>query len=344
MKTVMFTGERRAECVEVEDPAIGAPHEAIIAVERTAICGSDLHPYRGEWGDPTGQRPGHEFMGAIVEVGAEVASYRAGDRVLVSGAVGCGRCASCGQGLSSACPQMQVLGIPALTEYPGGQAEFVVVPHADTSLLPIADGMSDEAALLLTDNLATGWQGARRAGITEGDRVAVVGLGPVGMCAVMSARALGAWEVFALDPIPTRRDFAAELGAIPMESTPDAVAEVLDRTGGGVDAAVETAGRSASVAAAVEVTHAAGRISSVSVASEPYERTPKDLLAPTQRWVESVASPQRAWPQLLPALDSAAFSELDRIFSHRFDLTDAAAAYELFSEHPANCRKVLFAP
>ena len=342
MKSVVFTGERKAECIEVEDPSIGSPHEAIIQVEQTAICGSDLHPYRGEWGDPTGQRPGHEFIGTVVATGREVADHRIGDRVLVSGAIGCGTCAVCSHGLSSACREMKVLGIPSLSDYPGGQAEFVAVPAADASLLRIPPQVTCESALLLTDNLATGWQGARRAGITEGDRVAVVGFGPVGMCAAMSARALGAWEIYVFDPIPARRDFAASLGAIPIDATDDAAAEIVEHTAGGVDAVIETAGRSASIRSAFAVAHATACISAVSVPSEPYEQPPAELRGPTQRFVETVASPQRAWPQLFDRMDSPAFAHLDDVFSHRFALTDAAAAYGLFSDHPSDCRKILF--
>ena len=343
MKCVMFSGVRSAKAVEVADPGLRSPKDAILAVERTAICGSDLHPYRGEWGDPEGQRPGHEFIGTIVETGPEVRNRRRSERVLCSGALGCGECAVCAQGLSAACPSgMRVLGIPMMTDYPGGQAEYVAVPSADSGLLPIPETVSSEAALLLTDNLATGWQAAQRAGVREGHCTVVVGFGPVGMCAAMSARELGAWDVFVIDPLARRREFALSLGYQALDATPEAEAEILERTGGGADSVIETAGRDASMRSAVAVAHPTATLSSVSVPSEPYSVEPAERLGSTQRFRSSVASPQRAWPQLLPRLGSPAFARLAEIFSHRLPLEQAAEAYALFSERPEECRKILF--
>lgn len=344
MKAVQFGGVGRAETVEVDDATLRDAGDAIIRVEHTAICGSDLHPYRGEWGDPTGQRPGHEFIGTVVEVGPAVHNRRAGERVIVSGAIGCGTCPDCRRGLSAACARgFRVLGIPAMSPYPGGQAEYVTVPNADAGLLPLPDAMSAEAALLLTDNLATGWQGARRAGVGEGHQVAVVGFGPVGMCAAMSARELGAWDVFVIDPVEARRAFATELGCLALD-VDDAVEQVTERTGGGADGVIETAGRDASVRAAVAMAHPTARISAVSVPSEPYAVPPAELVGPTQRFVETVASPPRAWREVIPRLGSAAFDRLDDVFSHRMALDDAADAYDLFANHPDACRKILFEP
>jgi threonine dehydrogenase-like Zn-dependent dehydrogenase len=341
VKSVVFSGVQKAEVVEVPDATIRMPTDAILAVERTAICGSDLHPYRGEWGDPAGQRPGHEFIGQIIEVGGDVRDRRVGERVLSSGAVGCGICAVCAHGLSSACLSgMKVLGLPMLTDYPGGQAEYVVVPSADSALHPIPESVSSEAALLLTDNLATGWQGALRAGVREGSSVVVVGFGPVGMCAAMAARALGAWEIFVVDPIETRREFAKSLGYTALDATKESEVEILERTFGGVDAAVETAGREVSTRMACAVTQASGIVSAVSVSTEEYAHAPIELLKLGQRYRQTTASPQRAWPQLLPRLGDPAFARLPEIFSHRLPLEDAAKAYDLFANHPADCRKV----
>ncbi|MCE2389969.1 MAG: alcohol dehydrogenase catalytic domain-containing protein [Proteobacteria bacterium] len=339
----MFSGVRAAETVDVADPVLRSPTDVILSVERTAICGSDLHPYRGEWGDPGGQRPGHEFIGTIVEAGRDVRSRRRGERVLCSGAVGCGECPACAQGLSAACVSgMKVFGIPMMTDYPGGQAEYVAVPSADFSLLPIPEEVAPEAALLLTDNLATGWQAAQRAGVREGNSAVVVGFGPVGMCAAMSARELGAWDLFVIDPLGSRREFAASLGYRAFDATPEAEAEIVELTGGGADCVLETAGRDASMRSAVAVAHPSATISSVSVPSEPYSAEPSERRLPTQRFRSSVASPQRAWPQLIPRLGSPALARLAEIFSHRLPLARSAEAYALFSERPDECRKILF--
>ncbi|MGI9604094.1 MAG: alcohol dehydrogenase catalytic domain-containing protein [Acidimicrobiales bacterium] len=343
MKSVMFTGVGSVETVEVDDPSVRHPADAILDVERSAICGSDLHPFRGEWGDPEGQRPGHEFIGTIVETGPEVRLRNVGERVLCSGAVGCGHCPHCDDGRSAACSAgMRVLGIPALTDYAGGQAEYVAVPAADHCLMPIPEGMSDAAALLLTDNLATGWQGARRAHVHEGDLVAVVGFGPVGMCAALAARLLGAWEIVVVDPVASRRQFATELGFTAFDAGPDTASQVVEHTGGGADAVIESAGRDQSIRAAIDMGHTTARISAVSVPSEPYSAEPAALVGPHQRFVETVASPQRAWPQLMAHLEAPAFARLDDVFSHTMALDDAASAYDLFANQADQCRKVMF--
>jgi len=345
VKAVVITGVESIEVAEVEDPTLRDEQDAIVQVERMAICGSDLHPYRGEWGDPTGQRPGHELIGTIVEAGSGVRARRVGERVLMSGAVGCGLCSLCGVGLVSKCTGFSVLGIPMLGDYPGGQSEYVTVPCADSTLWPIPEGVTPEQALLLTDALATGWQGANRGRVREGDSVAIVGFGPIGMCAAMSSRALGAWDVFVLDPLPSRRAFAEELGFQALDpsaaGTPETIREL---SSGGVDAAIEAAGRVASLETAIASTHARGTISVVSAPSEPIPAELPDRLLKTQRMVTTTASPQRAWSQLVPRLAEVAFQDADRIFSHRMSLDSAADAYRLFSSRPDHCRKIQLDP
>lgn len=343
MKSVVFTGVGHAEAAQVADPELRSSGEVILKVSHAAICGSDLHPFRGEWGDPTGQRPGHEVIGEIVEVGADVRDRCLGEQVLASGAVGCGTCVPCTHSLAAACADgAQVLGIPMLSDYPGGQAEYVAVPSADATLLPIPDGMTPDQALLLTDNLATGWQAAVRAGIREGDAAVVVGFGPVGMCAAMSCRELGAWNVYVIDPLESRRSFAAKLGCQAYDATEDAVAEIRELTGGGASGVVETAGREAAVRSAFAVAHATATVSSISVPSEVYTTQPTEHVGPAQRYISTMCSPQRAWRELLPRLGSAAFEQLGEVFSHRMTLDDATAAYDLFANRPDECRKVQF--
>lgn len=345
MRAVVITGVESVEVANVEDPVLRHGADAIVQVERMAICGSDLHPYRGEWGDPTGQRPGHEVIGTIVEVGPEVRTRQVGERVLMSGAIGCGACSLCDVGLVSRCAGFSVLGIPMLGTYPGGQAELVTVPQADGTLWPIPEGVSPEQALLLTDILSTGWQGARRAGVSEGQSVAVVGFGPVGMCAAVSSRALGAWDVLVLDPLPSRRAFAAELGFTAFDPlAADTIEAVRAHSSGGVDATIEAAGRNAAMEAAISVTHARGTVSVISAPSEPPSEGLPARLAETQRMLTTTASPQRAWPQLVPKLGEPAFQHIERIFSHRLPLEAAAEAYQLFSSRPDECRKIQLDP
>src|SRR5689334_14916311 len=180
MRAVVLNGERDVSVEEVPDAGVPGPDGLLLRVERTAICGSDLHLYHGPLTVP-GVHLGHEFVGTVEEVGPEVTSVRAGDRVLVSGVVGCGRCTACRSGDPVTCWNggLQIFGTGL--DLWGGQAEAVGVPAADSSVLKIPEGITDEQAVLLTDILPTGYLGAQRADISPGDTVVVIGLGPVGV-------------------------------------------------------------------------------------------------------------------------------------------------------------------
>ena len=199
MRHVMIEGPGRVVVAEAPDPAPPGPDGAVVSVDATAICGSDMHFYDGDLELGMAIPVGHEFLGTVLEVGSEVRHIRPGDRVLTASVAGCGRCAGCATGDPVRCVEgPKVFGSGML---PGGQASAVAVPAADFQMLRIPEGMDDEAALLLTDNLSTGWAGAQRADVPPGGTVAVVGLGAVGLCAVRSALTLGAARVLAVDPV-----------------------------------------------------------------------------------------------------------------------------------------------
>ena len=228
MLHVVIDGPWSVRVDEAPDPVLPGPDGAIIAVDATSICGSDLHFYDGDIPVGDGIAVGHEFIGTVVEVGPDVRRFRVGDRVLTASVAGCGHCAGCATGDPVTCVDgPKVFGSGML---PGGQAQAVAVPSADFQLLEIPDGVDDEAALLLTDNLNTGWIGAKRADIIAGDTVVVIGLGAVGLCAVRSAFALGASRVLVADPVAGRRALAADSGATPLDGP--TVAAVLDATNG----------------------------------------------------------------------------------------------------------------
>ena len=177
MRAVVLNGERDVSVEEVPDAGVPGPDGLLLRVERTAICGSDLHLYHGPMTIP-GVHLGHEFVGTVEDVGADVTTVAKGDRVLVSGVIGCGMCPPCRAGDVVVCLNagMQVFGTSL--ELAGGQAEAVAVPAADASVVKIPEGITTEQAVLLTDILPTGYLGAQRADITPGDTVVVIGLGP----------------------------------------------------------------------------------------------------------------------------------------------------------------------
>ncbi|NDZ99824.1 alcohol dehydrogenase catalytic domain-containing protein, partial [Streptomyces sp. SID10116] len=206
MRALRWHGTRRAEVADdVAMPRVEEPRDAVVRVVRSAICGTDLHPYRGEIdGFPAGTVTGHEFTGVVEETGPEVRGLRAGDRVVASDIIACGHCRSCRHGWHYQCDRVGLFGYATVVgtrAYAGGHAEFVRVPFADTVLFPIPDDVGDERALFVGDVLATGYACAVGAGVRPGDTVAVVGCGPVGLLALEVAWLLGAARVLAVDPL-----------------------------------------------------------------------------------------------------------------------------------------------
>jgi len=231
MKAVCWWGKGEVRVVDVPDPEIVNPHDAIVRVSLTAICGSDLHLYDGYV--PTMMRGdvlGHEFMGEVVEVGREVKNLKAGDRVIVPFPISCGRCWFCQTNQWSLCdntnPNAWMLealngysgaGLFGYSHlyggYAGGQAQYVRVPFADVSPLKIPSGLPDEKVLFLTDVFPTGYFAADNCNIQPGDTVAVWGCGPVGLFSIVSAKMLGAERVIAIDRFPERLRLAQQAGA-----------------------------------------------------------------------------------------------------------------------------------
>jgi threonine dehydrogenase-like Zn-dependent dehydrogenase len=238
MKAVCFWRKNEVRVVDVPDPKILNPHDAIVRVTLTAICGSDLHLYDGYV--PTmmkGDVLGHEFMGEVVEVGSEVRTLKTGDRVIVPFPISCGRCFFCQKQLWSLCDNTNpnawmveamygfsgagLFGYSHLYGgYAGGQAQYVRVPFADVSPLKVPDGLSDEQVLFLTDIFPTGYMAAEFCEIQPGDVVAVWGCGPVGQFAIKSARLLGADRVIAIDRFPERLRLARERARPRPSTTP----------------------------------------------------------------------------------------------------------------------------
>ncbi|HEV2575879.1 MAG TPA: zinc-dependent alcohol dehydrogenase [Acidobacteriaceae bacterium] len=268
MKAVCWMGTGDIKVHQVPDPEIVNPHDAILRVTRTAICGSDLHLYDGyiptmEAGDVLG----HEFMGIVEEVGPEVKNLKRGDRVVVPFTISCGSCFFCKRQLWSLCdntnPNAQIaetmygysgsalFGYSHMYGgYAGGQAQYVRVPFANVGPIKIENDLPDEKVLFLSDIYPTGYMGAENANIQPGDTVAVWGCGPVGLFAIASAYMLGAAQVIAIDRFPERLKLAREYcGAITIDYTDNdvVVVEALrDLTGGiGPDSCIDAVGMEA---------------------------------------------------------------------------------------------------
>jgi threonine dehydrogenase-like Zn-dependent dehydrogenase len=252
MKALVWHGKEDIRYDTVTDPEIEEPRDAIVKVTSCAICGSDLHLFHNFIpAMMPGDIIGHEMMGEVVEVGAGVdGKLKKGDRVVVPFTIICGECDQCKRGNFSVCRRTNrkkdladkvfghatagLFGYTHLTGgYPGGQAEYVRVPFADTTHIKVPDGIPDETLLFLGDIFPTGWQAAVMADIQRGDIVAVWGCGPVGQMAIRSAILLGAEKVIAIDYLPERLSMAAAAGATTINFKEESVVDVLnDLTGG----------------------------------------------------------------------------------------------------------------
>jgi threonine dehydrogenase-like Zn-dependent dehydrogenase len=265
MRALCWNGVHDVRVERVPDPQILNPHDAIVRVTSTAICGSDLHLYDGYIpAMKPGDILGHEFMGQVVEIGPEVRRVKVGDRVTVPFPIACGQCYFCRQQMFSLCDNTNphagaveklwgyspagIFGYSQLLGgYAGGQAEYVRVPFADVGMLQIPDGLTDEQALFLTDILPTGYMAAEHCDIHAGDVIAVFGCGPVGQFAIMSALLLGAARVLAIDLVPERLALAARNKAETIDAGETDVVEQLKlMTGGrGPDAIIDAVGMEA---------------------------------------------------------------------------------------------------
>jgi threonine dehydrogenase-like Zn-dependent dehydrogenase len=263
MRAVTWQGRHNISVETVPDPEIVNPRDIILKVTSTAICGSDLHLYdKYIPGMRAGDVVGHEFMGEVVELGAQ-STLKKGQRVVVPFTISCGQCFFCEKQQYSACDNSNpsetrdaselmmghamgaAFGYAHLTGgYAGGQAEYVRVPYSDVGPVVIPDGMPDDDVLFLSDVLPTGWQAAVNADIEPGDTVAVWGCGPVGLFTIQSALLLGAERVIAIDHFPSRLALAKQLGAEVLDYTEINVREALNEMTGGIgpDACIDCVG------------------------------------------------------------------------------------------------------
>ncbi|MCA1784193.1 MAG: alcohol dehydrogenase catalytic domain-containing protein, partial [Intrasporangiaceae bacterium] len=212
---------------DLPEPRIEDPGDAIVAVSHSGLCGSDLHPFAGREPARTGVTPGHEAVGEVLAIGPRVSTVTVGTRVIVPFTTSCGGCPPCHRGLTARCERGRLFGwgdpdAPGSPALQGAQAQFVRVPLADGTLVPITADLDPDVALLLTDNLPTAWEAVQRAAPTPDQPLIVVGLGSVGLCAIIAGRALGASPVIGIDPVAERRARAIRLGASVVADPADA--------------------------------------------------------------------------------------------------------------------------
>ena len=348
MKALAFHGNQLIRHESIGDPEILQPTDVIVKMKACAICGSDLHVYHErEKGIDPGTAMGHEFAGEIVEIGKSVLTHRKGDVVMSPFTTNCGQCFYCRLGLTCRCIHNQLYGwVEKGKGLHGGQAEYVRVPLADSTLMKIPDGVSLEEGLLLGDILSTGFFCAQQAEVKPKGTYAVVGCGPVGLMAILGARELGAEKIFAIDTVPERLAMAEAFGAMAIDgrnqSAPEMIRDVTE--GRGADAVLEAVGSNSAVRLAIELVRPGGIISSVGVCNDehfafsPVEAYNKNLTYKIGR------CPARfMMEKLLPVVQQKKYN-ITSVFSHRMKLSEGVYGYDIFANKKDGCHKILLRP
>ena len=335
MKALVYRGPGKVAFEDHPKPTILAPTDAIVRITRTTICGTDLHILKGDLPScEPGRILGHEGVGVIDSVGAAVTAFKAGDRVLISCVSACGKCEYCRKGMFSHCTTGGwILG----NTIDGTQAEFVRTPHADTSLYPIPEGADEEALVMLSDILPTGFEcGVLNGRVEPGSTVAIVGAGPVGLSALLTAQLYSPSEIISIDLDANRLEVAKQFGATAVVNSSDgkAVEAVMRLTGGrGVDTAIEAVGVPATFELCEQIVAPGGVIANIGVHGKPValhlERLWDRNLTITTRLVDTVSTPT------LLKLVGAGRIDPQKLITHRFKLDQIVEAYETF-EHAAN--------
>ncbi|MCY1226824.1 putative zinc-binding alcohol dehydrogenase [compost metagenome] len=391
MKALTWQGKRSVSVENVPDPIIQEPTDAIIRVTSTAICGSDLHLYEvlGPYMHK-GDVIGHEPMGIVEEVGSSVTNLSIGDRVVIPFNISCGKCFMCSRGLQSQCETTQVKSHgsgAALFGYselygsvPGGQAEYLRVPHADYGPVKVGTELPDERYLFLSDILPTAWQAVKYADTGEGGTLAVFGLGPVGQFASRIGKHLGL-RVIGVDPVPERRAMAERHGIETMDYAKGVADELREATQGrGPDSVIDAVGMEAHGSPVAGFAHQALGLLPDKLAQKAMETAGVDRLAALHASLDAVrrggtvslsgvyggqASPMpllsmfdkqiqlrmgqcnvRNWTdELLPLVEDDAdpLGVMDLV-THRVGLDEAPAMYEKFQKKEDGCIKVVLQP
>jgi 2-desacetyl-2-hydroxyethyl bacteriochlorophyllide A dehydrogenase len=351
MKAITFHGPRDVRVETLAEPELQTETGLILRVTRSTICGSDLHLWHGAMPAlETGFTIGHELVGVVEKAGSAVRTLAAGDRAFVSGVLGCGSCVRCRRGLFSACSvttaggtRSNVLGFSSAL--PGGQAEFIHIPFADTNVFRIPDDVSDEQALFLTDILPTAYMATDFAEVQPGSRVVVFGCGPVGALVQRCAQVRGAAQVIAVDPDEGRLKLAEERGCTVLQPEKENVPErVFALTGGeGADSVIEAVGRAELIAQAALLLRPGGVISVAGVVTSNVELPWALFLMKNLSLRGGLVNPQQYVETLLALIQSGRLDPAELV-THRMPLSEGPAAYELFASHADGVMKVVLEP
>ena len=335
MHAVTFQAPGEVRVDERPDPELQAPGDAIVRIEATGVCGSDLHIYHGRVAIEPGFTIGHEYVGTVVAAGDAVSSVAVGDRVLGCFQVACAICRACRAGNYHKCERSRTFGHgAALGDLQGTQAEQALVPHANLTLRRVPEGMASEVALFAGDVMGTGFHAALP--VRPGDSVAVLGLGPVGLCAVQAARAAGAAQVIAIDGVPARLEVARGFEAAPVHLTEDdpraAVKEATE--GRGVDAAVDAVGHPDALDLACRLTRKAGTVSAIGVYAERVEVHMGIVWIKALTLRTGFANVIGHVDRVLSMLDAGVLDP-QPLVTHHMKLEDAAEAYAVYDRREA---------
>jgi alcohol dehydrogenase len=333
MRALVYHGPGAKAWEEVPKPEIMADTDAIVRVDTTTICGTDLHILKGDVPVVTdGRILGHEAVGTVESVGSGVKNVKPGDRVLVSCVTVCGTCRFCREGHPGQC--LGGGGWIFGYKIDGTQAEYVRVPFADASTYRVPDGVPDENTLMLADILPTAYEvGVLNGGVRPGDVVAIVGSGPVGLSAIMGARLFSPSHIVAIDLADSRLEAAKQFGAdITVNSLTDDPREVIRSltTGGiGADVAIEAVGVPATFELAVELSRPGGHIANIGVHGEPA------TLHLEEQWIRNITITTGlvdtySTPTLLRLVTSGQI-DAGRFITHRFALDEFDEAYDVFA-------------
>ncbi len=335
MKAVAFQAPGEVEVVEKPQPELEAPDDAVVKITSTGVCGSDLHIFHGRVKIEPGFTIGHEYVGEVVAAGDGVTNVGVGDRVLGCFQVACGFCFSCRRGNYHKCQGSRTFGHGAtLGSLQGTQADYALVPHANLTLRRVPEGLSEEVALFAGDVAGTGYHAAQP--VKPGDSVAVLGLGPVGLCAVQAAFVAGAAQVVAIDTVADRLEMAERFGATPVHLTEESPRDEVKRlTGGrGVEVAVEAVGDPRALELAIRLAANCGTVSVIGVYAERAE------VHMGLAWIKAlsiVSGQANVIGHLDAVLELLASGRLDPgpLVTHHMALPDAPEAYAIYDAREA---------
>jgi 2-desacetyl-2-hydroxyethyl bacteriochlorophyllide A dehydrogenase len=337
MRAVTFQAPGEVRVEEVPEPELIEAGDAIVRIEATGVCGSDLHIYHGRVQIEPGFTIGHEYVGTVIEVGTDVRDVQVSDRVLGCFQTACGRCWFCRRGAFHKCDSSRTFGHgAALGALQGTQAERALVPNADLVLRKVPEGMSDDTALFAGDVMGTGYHAVAESGLRAGDVAAVLGLGPVGLCAVQAAKASGAAHVIAVDSVAERLAMAESFGAEPVhlsDGDPRAAARAATE-GRGVDVCIDAVGHPQALDLALRLTRKCGTVQAIGVYAERCE------LHMGLLWIKSLQlcaghANVIGHVDRVMAMMSAGVLDPSPLVTHHMSLDDAPEAYALYDRREA---------